>query len=733
MRISLVINTYNRMHTLPTTLRSLEYLRYADLEVIVVDGPSTDGTLAYLEANWADKVKICRCAEANLSKSRNVGIQNATGDIVCFTDDDGVPEPDWLDNLVVAYDDPEVGAAGGWVRNHTGVDYQTKYIVSSRNSMSDVLIENADNLPEPKPHAEKFQGLIGVNSSFRRSALIEVGGFDEEYAYFLDETDVLARMVDAGYLIKMIPDAQVHHKYAASHIRNQNGSARSWLQIITSTAYFILKNATPSTKLSSCMELIGWHKQNLITHTNWFLSEGLVDEVRHKELLDEIERGADKGISDAFAYTKRRLIGDHQTTAWKYFPRRLVPHQRLRIAFVTALYPPRPCGGVAVFIYNLAKQLAAYGHEISVITQAEKDRPHTVDFEEGVWVHRLPDDDDLPIELPSATPEMPEGPRRVAGRVLAELNRVNSHRQFQLVLGTIWDLDLAAVIASKQYLTAMYLVTSYKLMEGSKPEWRENRTFYEGHVEKMFRAEAWALKEADHILASTEAILRDTEEAYLTRIESGRLTILPFGVPEPSTACHPSPEKGKEIELLYVGRFEHRKGADLILGILPDILRRHSGIRVTCIGDNGISAANGVPYLQAFLSQYEKEDWIDRVTFRGHVDNDELEKAYAACDIFVAPSRYESFGLIYLEAMRFGKPCVGTTAGGIPEVVQNGVTGLLVAPDDSNELRAALEKLILDEKLRKRLGDAGLKRYQADFTTSKFASNIETLVRDWIS
>lgn len=732
MRISLVVNTYNRMHTLPSTLHSLEFLRYPDLEVIVVDGPSTDGTLDYLLANWQDKVKICTCGEANLSKSRNIGIQNASGDIVCFTDDDGIPEPDWLNQLVTAYADASVGAAGGWVRNHTGVEYQTKYIVSSRASTSEVQIVDPDLVPESKPYTEKFPGLIGVNSSFRRKALIEVGGFDEEYAYFLDETDVLARVVDAGYKVKIIPHAEVHHKYAPSHIRSTNGVARSWLQIMTSTAYYIIKNALPGTKLTNCMEAISAHKNNLTNHTNWFLSQDMIDETRHSELLSEITLGADKGIADAFEYPLRQLIGQRAATLWKRFPPLMPTEQRLRLAFVTALYPPRPCGGVAVFINNLAKQLAKSGHEITVITQSEPGRGHTVDFEDGVWVHRLPDSEAMLCEYPSCLPDMPEQQKRVAGRVLAELNRVYERRQFQFVIGTIWDLDLAAVIASKRYPVGMYLVTSYKLMEESKPEWRENADFYNSHFLKMVAAERWALANANYIFASTHAILADTESAYEFQIDRNSLQILPFGVPDVIKYDDYSVSDKGVIELLYVGRLEKRKGADVILEVIPKILVANNFVRFTCIGDNTIPSEDGRTYQDKFMDEFGGCEWIDRVRFLGHVDEYELEAAYANCDIFVAPSRYESFGLIYLEAMRFGKPCIGTVAGGIPEVIADQETGLLALPGDAASLYDVIDQLIKDDELRKRMGEAGRRRYSDKFTTEKFSSNIEELLRKWV-
>lgn len=730
MKISLIVNTFNRMHTLPNTLRSLEYLRYPNLEVIVVDGPSTDGTLEYLQTNWKEKIKICKCEEANLSKSRNIGIQNASGEIVCFTDDDGIPEPDWLDQLVIAYDDPNVAAAGGWVRNHTGVEYQTKYIVSSRASTSEVQITDPALVPPSIPYQEHFPGLIGVNSSFRKKALLDVGGFDEEYSYFLDETDLLARLIDAGFKVKSIPDAEVHHKYAPSHIRTTNGVARSWLQIMTSTAYYILKNSLPETNLADCFETIHAHKENLKIHTNWYLSQEIIDEDRYSELISEIDIGANKGIGDAFEYPSRKLILAHEPTNWNQFTTLLASEKRLRLAFVTALYPPRACGGVAVFINNLAKQLAKAGHEITVITQSEPGNGHTVDFEDGVWVHRLPDSSEMICECPAEMPDMPEQQKRIAGIVLAEINRVFDRRKFQFVIGSIWDLDLAAVIASKKYPVAMYLVTSYKLMEESKPEWRENRDFYKNHVTKMIAAEKWALSQANCIISSTHAILQDTEIAYNLQINRNSLRILPFGVPDINNKNSYYSNDKKTIEVLYVGRLEKRKGADIVLDIIPRILTENSCVCFRIIGDSTIASEDGINYKENFLSKFQNSEWIDRVKFCGHVDQNQLEKAYADCDIFVAPSRYESFGLIYLEAMRFGKPCIGTWAGGIPEVIADQQTGLLALPGDSTSLFEVIDRLIKDPELRAQMGEAGRKRYSKHFTVEKFAFNFEKLIRD---
>ena len=81
---------------------------------------------------------------------------------------------------------------------------------------------------------------------------------------------------------------------------------------------------------------------------------------------------------------------------------------------------------------------------------------------------------------------------------------------------------------------------------------------------------------------------------------------------------------------------------------------------------------------------------MSNIQFEGRVDNEILRDAYAGCDIFVAPSRFESFGLIFLEAMREGKPVIGCLAGGMPEVVTQNVNGLLVEPNDADALLKAI-------------------------------------------
>ncbi|NIO21873.1 MAG: glycosyltransferase, partial [Candidatus Aenigmarchaeota archaeon] len=99
----------------------------------------------------------------------------------------------------------------------------------------------------------------------------------------------------------------------------------------------------------------------------------------------------------------------------------------------------------------------------------------------------------------------------------------------------------------------------------------------------------------------------------------------------------------------------------------------------------------------------------------------------ASFDIFVLPSRSEGFGRVNLEAMAMGKPVISTNVGGIPEVVLDGVTGILVPPGNSRELAHAIMKLLNDSELRESLGREGRRRVEEHFTLQAHVQRIQEI------
>ena len=99
----------------------------------------------------------------------------------------------------------------------------------------------------------------------------------------------------------------------------------------------------------------------------------------------------------------------------------------------------------------------------------------------------------------------------------------------------------------------------------------------------------------------------------------------------------------------------------------------------------------------------------------------------ASFDIFVLPSRSEGFGRVNLEAMAMGKPVISTNVGGIPEVVLDGVTGILVPPGNSKDLAHAIMRLLNDYELRESIGKQGRRRVEEHFTLQAHAQRIEEI------
>jgi glycosyltransferase involved in cell wall biosynthesis len=184
----------------------------------------------------------------------------------------------------------------------------------------------------------------------------------------------------------------------------------------------------------------------------------------------------------------------------------------------------------------------------------------------------------------------------------------------------------------------------------------------------------------------------------------------------------------ESVALLFVGRLESRKGIDVLLKVAPALLKRFPNAVLDIVGDDTIPRPDGTTYKGEFLNSDVPDDILSRIVFHGRVEEDTLRAFYRNCDVFVAPSRYESFGLIFLEAMIFGKPVIACDAGGAPEVVTHGVTGLLTKPGDPITLAAALETLLTDSAMRSAMGAAARADYELRFTEDVMRDDILNMI-----
>ena len=738
--VSVVVSTLDRAAWLDRALTALAYQRHRDVEVIVVAGPSVDETAEVL-ARHAPRIRVVECPLANLSASRNLGVQLAQGEVVAFLDDDAAPEPDWLERLCAPYADPAVGGVGGYIRDHGGVAFQCQVVTADRfaRSAEQGGMQNA-RLDPPGPAVERYLSLTGANSAFRRQALLDVGGFDEAYAYFLDETDVCLRLVEAGWRLEVAPSAEVHHAYAPSAQRRVDRAPLSLVAPARSTAYFAVRNALERHGAAAVAEHLHAYAQDLTRDIGWRLEHGVVDEAHAERLLAEITDGLAQGVRSALG-GPRRLLPD--LPAGPLAPLSALPRtalcpsaERLRLCLLSQQYPTveeagAPPGGVAVWTQALAQALAARGHEVSVITRATGVQA-SVGFEAsggaGVWVHRV-----APLAgAPRRTGLLAGLPASVAAPALAaaqEVARADPRRSFDAVMGPLWDLEPAALLGSP-WPTVVSLHTACAQMTAFKPQW--DASYRRAHVDRVIAGERRLLAAAPHVLANSAAAARDIGQALGLDDLAARATVIAHGLPDLARGVEADGPRTAGVEILFVGRLEPRKGIDVLLAAAPWLLAGAPDVRLVVVGEE-VAPPGAASVRAGFMERHAGAPWLDRVRFEGPLPRAALLARYAACDLVVIPSRYESFGLTALEAMIFAKPCVASDAGGLAEVVAHGETGLLVAPGDPAALACALLRLVRSKGQRRRMGEAARRRYLARFTAGAMATDYEAWMRDIVA
>jgi GT2 family glycosyltransferase len=214
--VSVVICTYNGERTLRETCAAVGRLAYPRVEVIVVDDGSTDAS-ASIAREYG--LSVISTENRGLSSARNTGARAAAGEFVAYLDDDAAPDPHWLHHVVDAFLRDDVVAVGGPNVAVPGDGVVADAVAISPGNPSHVLLDDreAEHIP-------------GCNASFRRDALLAIGGFDPRFHVAGDDVDVCWRLQDAGGRIGFTAAAVVlHHRRGTvrGYLRQQRGYGRA--------------------------------------------------------------------------------------------------------------------------------------------------------------------------------------------------------------------------------------------------------------------------------------------------------------------------------------------------------------------------------------------------------------------------------------------------------------------------------------------------------------------------
>ncbi|MGE3819753.1 MAG: glycosyltransferase [Isosphaeraceae bacterium] len=720
-RVSVVIITAGRRQCLPPCLESLRRQTYGPFEVVVVVGPSADGSNDY--AATLTDVKVYRVDKLNVAHARNEGVRRSGGDLIAFIDDDAIATSTWLEELVSVFESegPTCGGVAGMVVNENGLGRP----VQALNNTIDDLGEPTEYRLAPSgfndPEGNAFTYFMGANMAFRREAILDAGGFDETYMYLYEDADMSAAVIRAGYRLFHHARALVHHLPARSH--NRRGPFDlNYFAIARHQLYFSLKYSRRSSL--NCL----WNVAR--TKTLWLRI--FADQIGHRQMTWRSAArhswNALKGLGsgwNAGRETRRRgttswLPADlpradfRSMTASRNVRRPIVSRSRLRVALLCGEFGGPVFGGVGAYTENLAEALASRGLDVTVLRSANG--PSRI-VPAGYRVEEVP---------------LASDPIAYRHAFLTTLRSLSDRRDFDLVEAPLWNGEGAAVGLATRWPLVVRLQTPFELTR------QISGIVADENIRTMIAAERLQLAYATGVIGISEAVVETVKEAHGIPLATHgrRLSVIPLGMPPvarlPRNPIEPPHAGGTRY--LFVGRLEARKGVLELGEAFARVAQRDPKATLWIVGaDNsahdGFALREGRDY-HAALRRFWDESASARVHFFGKIDDATKNHLFATCDVLVAPSRYESFGLIFLEAMRFGKPVIGTHVGGVPEVVEHETTGLLVGESDPAALAEAMLRLGASSELRQALGRAGLRRFETRFSLDILGRATEEFYRE---
>lgn len=280
MRVSVIVVSRDRAAALARCITGVAQLDHTDFELVVVSDRA--GAAVVQARPDAARIKLTIFDEANISKARNLGIAQAAGDVLAFVDDDAVPEPTWLSRLVAPFDDPSVTATGGYVRARDGVRFEASATSVTRSGQRH---HHAPNSPLPSGQVWHTEG---TNMAFRAEALRRIGGFDEAFRYYLDETDVNLRLPGQT---RLVPEAEVHHGFSESPRRHADRVPKTLFEIGASSAHFMQMHNKEAVTVG-CAEFRATQRRRLLRH----MVSGRLEPRAVEALLSTYDAGVADGL-----------------------------------------------------------------------------------------------------------------------------------------------------------------------------------------------------------------------------------------------------------------------------------------------------------------------------------------------------------------------------------------------------------------------------------------------------
>ena len=378
----------------------------------------------------------------------------------------------------------------------------------------------------------------------------------------------------------------------------------------------------------------------------------------------------------------------------------------MRILYICSEYPPGPHGGVGTFVQILGRALVQSGHSVSVVGIYSTNHP-APDFEidKGVRVWRLRE------------PNL-----RYIGWIIARV------RLYKFVTNLVRNgaVDLVEVNDGMGWMAGWPSLPVPKIVR-----LHASFTYYSKELQRPVRRittilEKDSLKRADCLSAVSEYVANKTRE-YLSLPER-KVTILYNPVDECNYSSFDTRSKNRVI---FTGTLNERKGVISLIRAWEKVKNACKEAELHLFGKDGRTRDN--QSMKEFLFRNYAEILGNDVYFHSHVDRNTLKTFLRTARVAVFPSYSEAFAIAPLEAMSCGCPTIYTRRSSGPELIEHGKDGLLIDPDDHEEIARMIISVLRNDNLARQLGEAGMRKVKAKFSLKTLLPQNEAFYRKCIS
>ena len=404
----------------------------------------------------------------------------------------------------------------------------------------------------------------------------------------------------------------------------------------------------------------------------------------------------------------------------------------MKILVVSDLYPPYHVGGYEINCKDAVDMLISRGNEITVLTSSWGVRKKTTQGN----VHRVLDFDRYVLEEHlSNTSYFTSRLMRLRRMSISQRNYLITRKIISITkpdIAFLWHmghLTFGPAFAAQQAgLPLCYRIEDYSIAR-IKKLFDEKEPFFEKLYHSLIFGKKYFNKLRFHNLLFISQYVKD----YYAKagFPEGNWRVVPGGLPslainDPIRRSHyPFVREDGIVRLVFGGRLEPEKGPDIAIKAIANIRSEGSlrNIHLDIIGDGD---PDFIKYLNQLTRSLEVED---RVSFLGKLTQPEIINLFQFYDALLLPSRWqEPFGRIVIEAMAQGLPVIASRNGGVPEIINNHQNGMLVSPDDPQNITEALRKLIKDPNLATHISRNAYLTIRSHFTLEQVVGGMENFM-----